>query len=176
MRVLDFADLFESASAPSAGQLSVFNTFANDAAFEADKGSAGAVGDIYYNTTTNNIRYYRAADGWVNMLKEVISASRGSPNAITAGGGITASVSAQAEIQYVQGSGGAVDITANPQISAGTFAGQKLLLVGRSDTDTLKLDHGTGLALNGSCTLASDSTICLVWDGTNWVELFRNDI
>lgn len=176
MRVLDFADLFESGVAPSTGSVSVFNVFASDAAFEADKGSAGAAGDIYYNTTTNNIRFFKTGDGWVNIVKDVISASRASPNNITAAGGITASVSAQSEIQYVQGSGGPINITANPQITVGTFAGQKLVLIGRNDTNTLTLEHGTGLALNGPCVLVADAVIGLVWDGTNWVEMFRNDI
>lgn len=103
-----------------------------------------------------------------------VSGTRASPNNIVAGTGITATTTNQ--IQFVQGSGGAVDITANPQISAGTTVGQLIQLVGRSNTNTLKLDHGTGLVMNGSCTLAEDSTIQFLWDGTNWVEVSRNDI
>ena len=177
MRQLDFADGFETPTAPTQGTLSTtaLQVFADDAGYVTNKGSAAANGDFYYNSTTNNIRYYRSAE-WVNLLKQVITGTRASPTAITAVGGITASTSAQVEYQFVEGSAGAVDISANPQISAGTFAGQKLVLIGRHDTNTVKLEHGTGLALNGVCFLAADSMISLFWDGTNWVEESRNDI
>lgn len=176
MRQLDFADGFETPTAPTQGTLTTtaMQVFADDAAYVTNKGSAAANGDFYYNSTTNNVRYYRSA-AWVNLLAQVITGSRASPTAITVAG-ITASVSAQIEYQFVEGSGGAIDITANPQITAGTFSGQLLVLVGRSDTNTVKLEHGTGLALNGVCFLAADSSITLFWDGTNWVEVCRNDI
>lgn len=101
-----------------------------------------------------------------------VSGTRASPTAITAGGGITAD-SVLRSLQFIQGSGGAVDITANPQISAGTTVGQEVVLIGRSDTNTVTLDDGTGLSLNGSCILDADNAIGLFWDGTNWSELWR---
>lgn len=103
-----------------------------------------------------------------------VSGSRASPNSIVDVTGITASTVSQ--IQFVKGSSGAVDIIANPQISAGTTVGQMLILIGRSDTDTILLEDSNGLSLNGPCTLVANSMIQLVWDGTNWVEVTRNDI
>lgn len=110
----------------------------------------------------------------IDSIAPTITGSRASPTSITALGGITASTGN--EIQFVQGSGGAVDITANPQISAGNFTGQSLTLVGRHDTNTVKLEDGTGLELNGACTLSAASVITLMWDGTKWTEVNRNDI
>lgn len=101
-----------------------------------------------------------------------VTGSRASPISITAAGGITSSASQRA-LLFVQGSGGAVTVTANPQISAGTTVGQELYLVGRSDTNILTLSDGTGLSLNGQMDLAADSVLKLFWDGTNYVESGR---
>jgi hypothetical protein len=100
------------------------------------------------------------------------------PISITAAGGITPTASVYDQIMCVQGSGGAVDITANPQIVAGTIAWQKLELIGASDTNTLKLDDGTGLALSGPFIMKKGSVIGLIWDSVNslWRERFRNEI
>lgn len=101
--------------------------------------------------------------------------TRASPTSITAAGGITPG-GTQRELAFVKSNSGAVDITANPQIVAGTILGQEIILQGCSDTDTLLLQHGNGLELNGFCTLKSGSRIYLVWDGTVWGEVSRNDI
>ena len=105
---------------------------------------------------------------------QTITGSRASPIAITASGGITAA-DVIAETIFLQGSAGAVDITAEPQISAATLIGSKLILIGCSDTNTVKLDHGTGLDLNGSITLKLSAVLGLMWDGTAWLELFRTE-
>jgi len=59
MRELDFTDNFESSTEPTQGSIeaNALATFANDAAFEAAKGSSGVDGDIYYNTTIESIKY-----------------------------------------------------------------------------------------------------------------------
>lgn len=59
MRELDFSDSFESSVQPSQGSLTAtaMATFANDAAYEADKGSVGVDGDAYYNTTIDAQKY-----------------------------------------------------------------------------------------------------------------------
>lgn len=103
-----------------------------------------------------------------------VSGSRASPTSITAAGGITPGAYLN-QTMFIQGSGGAIDITKNPQIAAGTTVGQKLLLIGRSDTNTVLLEDGTGLSLNGPHTMGADDTLYLVWDGTNWVEFARRE-
>lgn len=108
-------------------------------------------------------------------LLSVVTGTRASPTAIVAGTGVVVAGVAR-EIQFVTGSGGAVDVSANPQIAAGAYTGQELILIGRSDTNTVKLENGAGLALNGTCVLSEGSTIELVWDGSNWAEVTRNDL
>jgi hypothetical protein len=102
-----------------------------------------------------------------------ISGSTGSPQAITAAGGITSTAAIPFQTQFVQGSGGAVTVTATSQISAGTVVGQIIYVIGTSDTNTLTLSDGSGLSLNGAITLYNHSVLALIWDGTLWNELFR---
>ncbi len=101
-----------------------------------------------------------------------VSGTRASPTAIVAGTGVLAPT-APRMTYFIQGSGGAVDVSANPQIAAGTFLGQEIILIGRSDTNTVFLEDGTGLDLNGPWLGGASSVISLVWDGTNWVERSR---
>jgi len=101
----------------------------------------------------------------------VVTGSRGTPISVTVAGITPAGVSE--ERIFVKGSGGPINVTANPRIAAGTAVGQILKLVGRSDTDTLTLANGNGLSLNGDITLLADDVIVLFWDGTNWTEETR---
>lgn len=102
-----------------------------------------------------------------------ISGTVAAPVAITAVGGVTFSGSAYHNIKFIEGDGGAIDITTSPQIAAGTAVGQRLTLIGEDATNTVKLEHGTGLSLNGAIILGLDSAIELMWDGSVWVELSR---
>lgn len=96
-----------------------------------------------------------------------------SDTAITAVGGITVT----RKIMRVAGSGGAIDITANPQIAAGTD-GQIVIIQGTHDTNTVKLDNGAGLALSASITLAANDNITLMYDSgeTVWIETSRTTV
>lgn len=105
----------------------------------------------------------------------IATGTRAAPIAITAIGGITPA-GVQREMIFIQGSGGPVTITANPQIAAGTTVGQELYLVGCSDVNTVTINNGTGLELNGACLLENTSTIYLIWTNPNWSEIARNDI
>lgn len=118
-------------------------------------------------------------DGFESSAAPVVTVSTitgtsSAPTAITAGGGITAAAVPE-ETQFVSGTGG-VDINANPQISAGTFDGQKLTLIGTSDTDYVLLENGNGLQLNGPCTLTNAAEIGLMWNAAAavWRERYRN--
>lgn len=106
---------------------------------------------------------------------QVMTGSRASPQNITAAGGITyVDGSNPRQTWFVQGNGAHIDITANPQISAGTNVGYELWFIGRNNDQTLKFENGTGLSMNGECYLGADDVLAFMWDGTNWVELFRS--
>jgi hypothetical protein len=107
-----------------------------------------------------------------------VTGSFASPSAIVAGTGIAFTGSNYFNLWIVQGSGGAVDVSANPQIAAGTVVGQKLTVVCTSDTNTVKLEHGTGLQMNGEYLMVAGSSITFNWTGATgtWVEESRNGI
>lgn len=95
-----------------------------------------------------------------------------SPLLITAGVGIVTS-SANRQLRYIQGNGGPAIITANPQIAAGITNGQELVLFGTSDVNTVTLEDGNGISLNGECILKDKSQIYMIWDTLQWVEVSR---
>lgn len=93
---------------------------------------------------------------------------------ITAASGITPT----APLMRVQGNGGAITVTANPQIVAG-IDGQVLIVEGNDDTNTVTLADGTGLHLHsGAFTLGAHDTIVLVYDAnqSEWQEQSRNAV
>lgn len=102
-----------------------------------------------------------------------VTGTRGAPSAITAVGGIAFTGTNYTNYWFIAGSGGAVTVTATPQIAAGTNPGQVLTLIGRSATNTVTLSDGNGLSLNGAWVGGLDSVLTLVFDGTNWVEMSR---
>ncbi len=99
--------------------------------------------------------------------------SYSTPIDVVAGTGVVLVANPPKQIHFIQGSGGAVDISVNPQITAGEVIGQEVRLVGRSDTNTVLLEDGSGLSLNGSWTAEANSVIDLFWDGAYWVETNR---
>lgn len=77
-------------------------------------------------------------------------------------------------IAYIKSTGGAINISANPQITNGYAEGQRLLLIGMSDTDTVQIDDGDGLILNGNRILELYNTIELYWTGVQWLQINQN--
>jgi len=112
------------------------------------------------------------------VIAPTIVGSYAFPISIVAATGIGVGADSVNEIRYVVGDGGAVDITANPKVEVGSTDGQLLRLIGTSDTNTVKLDNGTGLLLNGSCTLGDRGCLTLLWDNGQsvWMEISRNDM
>lgn len=127
-RVLDFADGFTSASAPTTGSL--------------------------WDSTTSTASPQLLSDGLT---------------AIAVGGYAY-------EVIFVKGTASPVTMTIDPQIDAGTDVGQMIRLVGTDVTDTITMPDGLGTRMNGGIELTQGSVIDLMWDGTVWNEVCRNDI
>lgn len=102
-----------------------------------------------------------------------ISGTFASPNVISAVGGISILSGKQKQIIFIKSNGGAVLISANPQISVGTVAGQEIVIYGTDDTDIIGLSDGTGIKTTGIPTLASRTNITFIWDGSIWCETSR---
>lgn len=75
MRVLDFSDGFESASAPTEGNLAANSLpqYASTAAFVTAKGSSAADGDCFYHTADDVAMLYQNG-GWVALRSASLAA------------------------------------------------------------------------------------------------------
>ena len=109
----------------------------------------------------------------LNGAFPLVTGSKASPQALVAGTAFVPSAFQSKQLAFIKGSGGAVTVTANPQIAAGTQVGQELTLIGGDDTNTVTYANGTGLDLNGGIVLDTNQVLRLVWDGTNWHETNR---
>lgn len=78
------------------------------------------------------------------------------------------------QVTFVQGNGGPINVTANPQVEGHNFIGAMLTIVGKSDTNTLTLEDGNGLKLNGAAVLGENDVLRLLWRGDVWVERRRS--
>lgn len=152
--------------------------------FVGDSGAGGTKGLVPAPAAGDAaaLKFLKADGTWAatpTASGPTLFGSRGTPRDIVAGTGITSgashmSTTAVNQVIFIQGSGGAVDITANPQIEAHTVVGARMTLIGRSDANTVQLDNGDGLELNGSAILGASDILELIWDGTFYVEIGRN--
>jgi len=109
-----------------------------------------------------------------------VNGGSGSPQSVTAGGGISLSSITYNNFVWVVGSGGAVTVTATPSITAGTADGQILHVIGTDATNTVTLQDNAGLSgsalyLNGTWVGSLYSQLELHWDASlsAWVENSR---
>lgn len=140
----------------------------------ANKSTNTALGtsDTLYPSQNAVKSYVDTAISGVNIAPTV-TGTNAAPVAISAASGISFSGNAYFNIKFIEGSGGAVNITANPQVAAGTSVGQRLTLISKSATNTVTLEDSDGLSLNGTWVGALDSVIALVWNGSVWMEESR---
>lgn len=144
---------------------------------------SGAEGFAAEAEAARDIAIQKAAEAVVSAAAAAASAAAAAcsvlvggtvaaPLGITAAGGITSNT-AQQEAQFINGSPGAVVITANPQISPGAVVGKILTLIGVDDGSTVTLTNGNGLIMNGDCVIGNGDAITFFFDGTNWRETGR---
>lgn len=181
--ILDAEEAAELAASQADASASAAASSANAAAASA---AAAATAETNAETAETNAETAQAAAEAAQAAAEaaaaaaaaaeVVVGTRAAPTAVVAGTGIVAPTSTADHLCYIEGSGGAVDVSANPQIAAGLRNGQRMTLRGRSSTNTVLLEHGTGLVMNGSYNLGDDSSIVFRWDLTNWVEESRNGL
>lgn len=137
-------------------------------------------GEFGFELVTGNIKVGDGTTAWNDLPYNnsggalIPNGSRGTPNLITASGLTILGI--QREVQFIKGSGGPVVVTGAPAIAVGTTVGQELILVCVDNTNTVTLNDGNGLSLNGPIVMnatGAGAWIYLVWDGTNWSEVSR---
>jgi len=106
-------------------------------------------------------------------LNRTVTGTDAVPIAIVAGTGIEI-LDVAVEMIFIESStAGQTDISANPQIEAGTIVGQELNLIGTSDVKTVVIEDGDGVQLNGNILMDSETTLNLLWTGVLWKEMSR---
>lgn len=94
-----------------------------------------------------------------------------SSTVVTAGGSLT-----PAQRHYKLAPASAVTLSATTAITDGSYNGQELTLQGTSDTNTVTIQDGANVNLNGDIILGNGNIISLVWDSTNkWTEIYRSN-
>jgi hypothetical protein len=87
------------------------------------------------------------------------------------------------EVARIKGSGN-VTLTSTPSINAGEYDGQRLIIHGTDDSNTVTLQDESNLGSSGvrlthayNCTFGVNDTMELIWydAGSVWVELGRSD-
>jgi hypothetical protein len=169
-KIINLADGTVSGDAVNKGQLDL----KADLASPAFTGVPTAPTQTPNNNSTQiaTTAYVDNAVSSVSVAPSIVGSS-GSPTAITAAGGISFSGTNYENIKFIAGDAGAINITASPQITAATNVGQKLVLISKDATNTVTLEDGAGLSLNGAWVGGLDSVLELMFDGTNWVEKSR---
>lgn len=109
-----------------------------------------------------------AANAGASSYRVKLGNSRASPTQV--GNSIAPSLFSR-ELQFIVGMSGPVDVTLT--VPGGTSVGQELLLMGTDNINTVQLNNGNGLDLSGAAVLGDSDMISLIWDGTNWVEMWR---
>jgi hypothetical protein len=113
---------------------------ATNITFSCDPGSNG-LASTDYNTTT----------GVPRLVAGKIDPALAESFAQHTNLGASDTITVTARQMGIQSSGGAVDLTSNPQITtAGVVDGRVVELIGTHATNTVKLDNGTGLRLCGN--------------------------
>lgn len=104
-----------------------------------------------------------------------VTGTAASPQAVVAGTGVVFAGSDMFNTMYISGSGGAVIVSANPQITAGTVTGQRLRLIVPAGANSVTLADGTGLSTDGGSALimAAGSSADFEWNATVWFETGR---
>jgi hypothetical protein len=164
---------------PTANQIANAQSYATNAL--ASETAAAASATAAAGSATAAAASATAAAASVSLVTPSVIGTRAAPKAITAGTGIDSGTGLTNTVLnqdlYVAGnSAGDNLVSANPQIRAHTVDGATLRLIGRDSSKTVTLSDGTGLSMNGKCTLGADSVLVLRWDGTNWVEQARNGL
>lgn len=135
--------------------------------------SAGKV-QIFQDIADNKTKV-KKEDGLVYSVSSglKIVGSRSAPTNISVSG-ITPPANESDALIYIQGNGGNINVTANPQIAAGSD-GDTIELRGRNSAQKVLIEDGNGLSLNGSFNMGEDCSITLRYDSVNWVEVSRRE-
>lgn len=111
-------------------------------------------------------------------ILETFIGSKGTPQAITAAGGVPfTSVTYQTTMFASSGAAGVVNVTAAKRIAAGTVKGQRLTIVGSDDANYFDVTDNNGVVTFGKTVRHGLNSISKwIWDETNWILDYYNGV
>lgn len=183
--ILDAEEAAQLAASQADASASAAASSANAAAASA---AAAATSETNAETAETNAETAQAAAEAAQAAAEAAAASAAAsevvvgdsnnPVDIAGASGIDELTSTADHLVYLESDGGAVTVSANPGIAAGQRDGQKLRLAGTSDSNSLQLNHGNGLIMNGSYVFKQYSFMEFSWDeqASLWIETYRNGL
>lgn len=118
-------------------------------------------------------------DLWLDIIQQEAAGSRFLSFSATQSLTATQKISPNADVVRVQGSGGAITLTSNPSIDTKDGDGQLLYIKGMSNTNTLTLTDGNGMALGASSRTLGLNDILLMYsdpDTDEWHELLWSNL
>lgn len=128
---------------------------------------------LEFGATVQQLDPTAAANASAYQVIPNIALPAQSPQVVVATVGIAVQ-SVKRQMMFVSsGSGGAISMTANPQVAPGNAPGNELTLVGCDGSNTVQLANGNGLLLSGNMVLANGSVLSLGWNGQVWFEISR---
>lgn len=112
-----------------------------------------------------------------SIYNKSTSGNPSSPSTITASSSISIAGSDEEIIWLIGDTNTGTTInTGTAQLATATSIGQKVTLIGTSDTNVVNLrDDADLLKMNGDFTLYEYSAITFIWDTTNWTEIGRRN-
>jgi hypothetical protein len=122
------------------------------------------------STTIASTAYVDGAVSAISLAPSIVG-TQASP-ALQDGTVITFGGTNYKNIKFIAGDAAPITVTANPRITGG-IVGQELMLISKDATNTVTLQDGNGLSLNGTWVGGLDSVLNLVYDGAKWVEASR---
>lgn len=135
-------------------------------------GADGNANDVLTTDGAGNMSWAPATGG----AAQNIQGTRASPILVTAATTIPLGTLEVDNIIFIEGNAGPQIMTANPQIDNGTAVGQRVTIISRDATNTVEFaGTGLGMELNGNNTMAESDVMTLIWDGTAWIEISRNN-
>lgn len=127
------------------------------------------------NSVTNILQnLVTMADGMALLISGVPVAKA---QVVTATVAASATITPGYELYRLSGVGGAVTISSTEAVADGTASGQRLILQGVSNTNTVTILDDANTDLNGMSILRTGSSLVLIWDATRglWCEIARRD-
>ena len=118
-----------------------------------------------------------AVDGLATLVGEVpYMVLKTDAQTVGAAGTVAVGSTGAYRVDLTAGSAITLGADSTDVIDEGTGDGQTLMLVGTSNSNTIRIDSDhQNVAINGDIVLGQNDAIFLMWNGTDWVEISRSN-